>query len=149
MEALGSVSSIIAVIQIAGSIAKLCGGYVSDVKDAHQDIERLQQKAATLRDVLQKLIEASDVTNRKPLNLSNEVMISIKQCSDDLARLQKKLQPKTGHKAMSKVGLRALKWPLSKASVNNDVRMIEGYLAVFNAALQLGHMYVPNRMTWF
>ena len=149
MEALGSVSSIIAVVQIAGSVAKLCGGYISDVKDARQDIERLQQKAATLRDVLEKLIEASDTTNQKPLNLSNEVIISIQQCSQDLARLQKKLRPKTGHKTMSRVGLRALKWPLSKASTNDDVRMIEGYLAVFNAALQFGHMYVPNHMTWF
>jgi Fungal N-terminal domain of STAND proteins len=149
MEALGSVSSIVTVVQIAGSIAKLCGGYISDVKDARQDIERLQQKAATLHDVLQKLMEASDVKKRKPLNLSNEVMISIKQCSQDLERLQKKLQPKTGQKTMSKVGLRALKWPLSKASVNDDVRMIEGYLTIFNAALQLGHLYVPDCITWF
>jgi hypothetical protein len=149
MEALGSVSSIIAVVQIAGSIAKLCGGYISDVKDARQDIERLQQKAATLRDVLQKLIEASDMKNQTPLNLSNEVIISIKQCSQELARLQKKLQPKIGQKTMSRVGFRALKWPLSKASVNDDVEMIDGYLAVFNAALQLGHMYVLSRVTRF
>jgi hypothetical protein len=149
MEALGSVSSIVAVVQIAGSIAKLCGGYISDVKDARQDIERLQQKAATLHDVLQKLMEAGDVKKRKPLNLSNEVMISIKQCSQDLERLQKKLQPKTGQKTMSRVGLRALKWPLSKALVNDDVTMIEGYLIIFNAALQLGHLYVPDHITWF
>jgi hypothetical protein len=99
-------------------------------QDARHDVERLQQKAATLRDVLQQLIEASDVKNRKPLNLSNEVMTSIKLCSDDLARLQKKLQPKTGHQTMSKVGFRALKWPLFKASVNDEVSMIEGYLIV-------------------
>jgi hypothetical protein len=140
MEALGSVSSIIAVVQIAGSVAKLCGGYIADVKDARQDIERLQQKAAILRDVLQRMAEANDRTDPKPRNLSDNVLKSIGQCSQDLGRLQEKLQPKTRHKTMSRVGFRALKWPLSKASVNEEVRMIEGYLAVFNAALQLGHM---------
>ena len=147
MEALGSVSSIIAVVQIAGSVAKLCGGYIADVKDARQDIERLQQKAATLRDVLQRMVKANDRTNPKPRNLSDDVLKSVDQCLQDLGRLQEKLQPKTRHKTMSRVGLRALKWPLSKSSVNEEVRMIEGYLAIFNAALQLGHMYVSNRMT--
>jgi hypothetical protein len=140
MEALGSVSSIIAVVQIAGSVAKLCGGYIADVKDARQDIKRLQQKAATLRDVLQRMVKVNDRTNSKPRNLSDDVLKSVDQCSQDLGRLQEKLQPKTRHKTMSRVGFRALKWPLSKSSVNEEVRMIEGYLAVFNAALQLGHM---------
>lgn len=148
MEALGPVASIIAVVQIAGSVAKLCGGYIADVKDARQDIERLQQKASALRDVLQRMDEGHDGTNSKPQNLSDSVLKSVDQCSQDLGRLNEKLQPKTRHKTMSRVGLRALKWPLSKSSVNEEVRMIEGYLAVFNAALQLGHMYVSNRITY-
>jgi hypothetical protein len=146
MEALGSVGSVIAVVQIAGSVAKLCGGYIADVKDARHDIERLQQKTATLRDVLQRIAEANNRTNRKPSNLSDNVLKSVDQCSQDLGKLQEKLQPKTRHKIISMVGLRALKWPLSKSSVTEEVRMIEGYLAVFNAALQLGHMYVSNGM---
>ena len=36
MKALKSVGSVIAVIQIAGFIVKLCGDYISNVKDAHQ-----------------------------------------------------------------------------------------------------------------
>jgi Fungal N-terminal domain of STAND proteins len=142
MEALGSVSSVIAVVQIAGSVAKLCGGYIADVKDARQDIERLQQKAATLCDVLQRLTEENDRTNSKLRKLSDNVLKSVDQCLQDLGKLQEKIQPKTRHKTMSRVGLRALKWPLSKSSVNEEVRMIEGYLAVFDAALQLDHMYV-------
>ena len=142
MEALGSVSSVIAVVQIAGSVAKLCGGYIADVKDARQDIERLQQKAAILRDVLQRLAEENDGTKLHPRLLSDNVLKSVNQCSQDLRRLQEKLQPKTRHKTMSRVGLRALHWPLSKYSVNQEVKMIEGYLAIFNVALQLGHMYV-------
>jgi Fungal N-terminal domain of STAND proteins len=147
MEALGSVSSIIAVVQIAGSVAKLCGGYIADVKDARQDIERLQQKAATLQAVLQRMDEANDRRNPKPLNLSDNVLESVDRCLKDLWKLQGKLQPKTRHKTMSKFGMRALKWPLSKDAVNEEVRTIEGYLTVFNAALQLDHMYVSKHLS--
>ena len=139
MEALGSVGSIIAVVQIAGSIAKLCGGYIADVNDARRDIERLQQKAATLHDILER------VAKENPQLISDNVQKSVTQCSQDLERLQEKLQPNTRHKAMSRVGLRALKWPLSKSAVNKEVRMIEGYLKIFNGALQVDHMYVSYR----
>ena len=144
MEALGSASSIIAVVQIAGSIAKLCGGYIADVKNASKDIERLQQKAMTLSDVLQKIAEVDNETKSQPLNLSDTVWKSIDQCLQDLKKLQEKLQPKTRHKTMSNLGLRALKWPLSKSSVNEEMRLMEDYLAIFNAALQLDNKYASN-----
>ena len=147
MEALGSVGSIIAVVQIAGSIAKICGGYIADVNDARQDIERLQEKAATLRNILQRVAEENGRTKLNPRLLSDNLLKSVNQCSQDLGRLQEKLQPKTRHKTMSRVGLRALKWPLSKSSVNEEVKMIEGYLAIFNTALQLGHMYMSYPVT--
>lgn len=80
MAALGSVASIIAVVQIAGSVAKLCGGYIADVNDARQDIERLQKKAATLRDILQRVAEENDETDLNPRLLSDNVLKSITQC---------------------------------------------------------------------
>ena len=140
MEALASASSIIAVVQIAGSVAKLCGGYILDVKDARRDIERLQQKTATLHDVVERLAEMSDQTKAKPVSLPVHVMDSVSQCLEDLQKLQDRLQPKTRHKAMSKVGWRALKWPLSKNDVNEEVQRLEGYLTIFNTALQVNHM---------
>ena len=118
------------------------------MKNARQDVERLRREATTLRDVLDRMAETSDKKIRKHLNLSNDVLKSLDQCSQDLRNLQKKLQPKPGHKTMSRVGLRALKWLFSKSAVNDEVRWIENYLAIFNAAVQLGHMYVSNRMAW-
>lgn len=140
MEALGSVSSIITVAQVAGAVAKLCGGYILDVKDARQDIERLQKQTAALRDVVDRLSEMSDPKKSKSVSLSTHVMDSINRCLEDLQELHDRLQPKTKHKAMSKVGWRALKWPLSKSDVNEEMQRLEGYLAIFNTALQFGHM---------
>jgi hypothetical protein len=137
MEALGPASSIIAVIQISGSVAKVCGGYISDVKDARQDIERLQQKVTTLRGVVERLAEISDQTKAKPVSLPSHVMGSLRQCLQDLQKLQDGLQPKTRRKAMSKVGWRALKWPLSKRDVNEEVQRLEGYFTIFNTAFHM------------
>lgn len=146
METLGSAASIIAIVEIAASIAKLCGRYISDVKDARQDIEALQQKAAALSDVLQRLAGANDQKSSKPLILSDNVRVSVEQCSQDLQTLQGRLQPKNGHRKMRKFGRRALMWPLSKAEVNEEVKKLEGYLTAFNTALLLVHMYAFTRM---
>ena len=140
MEAVASASSIIAVVQVAGSVAKLCGGYILDVKDARRDIERLQQKTATLRDVVERLAEIGGQTKAKVISLPAHVMISVRQCLEDLQKLQDRLQPKARHKAMSKVGWRALKWPLSKNDVNEEVQRLESYVTIFNTALQLVHL---------
>jgi hypothetical protein len=109
MEAVASASSIITVVQIAASVAKLCGGYILDVKVARWDIERVQQKTAILRDVVEKLAKIDDQTQAKPVSLSAHVIAAVYQCLQDLQELQGKLQPKSKHNAMRKVGWRALK----------------------------------------
>lgn len=90
------------------------------------------------------MAEENDETDLNPRLLSDNVLKSVTLCSQDLGRLQEKLQPKTRHKTMSRVGLRALKWPLSKSSVNEEVKMIKGYLAIFNTALHLGHIAISQ-----
>jgi len=38
MDGLSLAASIIAVIQLTGSLVKLCGGYIQEVKDAQDEI---------------------------------------------------------------------------------------------------------------
>lgn len=137
VESLVTLGSITASFQLAGTMVKLCSSYIADVKDARQDILRLQQKAAASYDVLQTIAEVNGRPNRKPLNLSADELALINQCSDHLRALQEKLQPKIRHRAMSKFGVRALKWPLSKFVVDDEVKTMERYLTVLNAALQV------------
>jgi hypothetical protein len=146
MDALGATSGVIAVVQLAASIAKLCGGYIADVKDARQDIERLQQKASVLCDVLQRVADANNRHEQPALRLSADMLNAVDSCSENLEKLREKLQPKTRHRTMSKFGVRALKWPLSKSTVNEEVQWMEDYLVIFNTALQLDHMYVLDLM---
>ncbi|KAF4769995.1 hypothetical protein N7455_006629 [Penicillium solitum] len=55
MDGLSVAASTIGVIQLAGSIAKLCGGYIQDVKDARADIIALRQAINGLISVLENL----------------------------------------------------------------------------------------------
>ena len=71
MEGLGAAASVIAVVQVAAEVAKLCGGYLHDVQHARQDIDRMRVKALALHDVLERL-------NLSPQSNSNRA--AIQQC---------------------------------------------------------------------
>jgi predicted phage tail protein len=63
MEGISSAASVIAVIQLTGSLVKLCGCYIHKVKDAREEILTLQQAITglerTLQD-LQKFLQSSN-----------------------------------------------------------------------------------------
>jgi hypothetical protein len=55
MDPLSCAASIIAVIQLTGSIVGTCGGYINKVKNAQKDIVNLQQEISGLGEVLKML----------------------------------------------------------------------------------------------
>jgi DNA modification methylase len=57
MEPLSGAASVIAVIQLAGSIFHICGKYLNNVKNATEDIQRFQEQIVALTQVLQSLYE--------------------------------------------------------------------------------------------
>ena len=128
MEGVAAAGSVIAVVQIAAEITKLCASYIRAVRHAHDDIQRMESKVSALCRVLEKLENAPQLRDNAT---------TITQCGNDLRSIQEKLEPSTKHKAMKRFGIRALKWPLTSKEVDEKVRMLEGYLLVFNTALHL------------
>ncbi|KAG8531271.1 uncharacterized protein KY384_004629 [Bacidia gigantensis] len=128
MEVLGGVASGIAVVQISSEIAKLCGSYIIEVRDAQEEIERLRVKATAVHDVLCRL---------KSNNRIDGVGDSIQHCLDDLAPIKQKLEAKKRHRFKDRNGVRALKWPFSKKQVITIMESLEDYLLLFSTHLQL------------
>ncbi len=60
---------------------------------------------------------------------------NIQQCSIHLEHLQKKLEPGKRRKAMSRCGIRALKWPFERKELEKDLGVLERYKSTFTAAL--------------
>jgi hypothetical protein len=135
MAGIGEAASIIGVIQITAQVVKLCGGYLSEVNDARQDIEQLRSKALALQGVLEHAQRIVKDPKSGKLPVSNSALESLKQCVSDLQLLQTKLDPGKRGKVMKRFGLRALKWPFTKMEFENTVEMLDGYTTTFNTAL--------------
>ena len=80
MTGIGEAASIIAAIQITAQISKLFSGYLSEVKIAPKDVERLQSKISSLHNVLEKIEQmlgpsksAGLTMSLQSLNLSSDV----------------------------------------------------------------------------
>ncbi|KAJ5898218.1 hypothetical protein N7504_008506 [Penicillium tannophilum] len=137
MDVLSSAASVIAAIQLTGSLLKLCGGYIQEVKNARDEILTLQRAIKGLQGTLhglQKLLQSND---GKALPTSSRLVSNISDCLSDLRVLEVRLDPKQGMKLMRKVGLRALKWPLKRDEVEGFTQNLERYKSLFLLSLQV------------
>src|SRR5271156_4652895 len=103
MAGIGEAASIIGVIQITAQVVKLCGGYLSEVNDARQDIERLRSRASALQGVLEHAQRIVEDSKSGRLPVSNSVLESLKQCVSNLQLLQAKIGPREETKGHEKV----------------------------------------------
>jgi Fungal N-terminal domain of STAND proteins len=140
MAGIGEAASIIAVVQITAQISKLCSGYLSEVKNAPKDVERLQSKISSLHSVLEKIEQMLRGSKSARLTMSTSVLEPLKRCVTDLEELKAKLDVGKRKKPMSRVGLRSLRWPFTRKEVEKAVEMLEGYTMTFNVALLADNM---------
>ncbi|GMG38397.1 unnamed protein product [Aspergillus oryzae] len=117
MDGLSLAASVIAVIQLTGSLVKLCGGYIQEVRNAREEILILQRAVTGLQDTFQDLQNNLQENKAKDLPTSSRLPSDITACLSDLQALEARLNPGKGKSLMSKMGLRALKWPLKRAEV--------------------------------
>ncbi|KAL5372303.1 hypothetical protein DPSP01_013598 [Paraphaeosphaeria sporulosa] len=140
MDGLSGAASVIAVIDISAKVASLCFQYSVAAKDAKRDIERLQQKATNIKNVLEELQQLVDKQGSQ-LPSTHKLLELLKECHQQLqdleGRLQANLEPSGRRKAMSKLGFRALKWPFTSKEVEKAVQYLGNYRNTFSLALQV------------
>ncbi|KUL81516.1 hypothetical protein ZTR_10187 [Talaromyces verruculosus] len=140
MDGLSSAASVVAVIQLAGSLVKLCGGYIHEVKNARDDILTLQRAIAGLQGTLQDLQKDLQSNDSRVLSTSSRHVSNITDCLSELRALEATLDPGKGKKLMKKVGLRALKWPMKRKELEDVIQKIERYKTSFLLSLQVDHI---------
>lgn len=144
MDGLSSVASVIAVIQLAGSLVTICGGYIQKVKHARDDITTLKSAIESLRQILQDLLHFLEDSNNKRLPTSPRLASDVTNCLSDIRALNEKLESRMGKRSMRKCGFRAWRWPLERAEVNGEVQKFERYKSSFLLSLQVDQTYVSN-----
>jgi flagellin-specific chaperone FliS len=137
MDGLSGAASVIAVIDISAKITSICYQYSTAVKNARDDIERVQRKVSDITQILEKLKQLLDSQDKTRLSSTYSLLDSLSQCSRELEDVKAKLDPGKTRKTMSRLGFRALKWPFTSKQVDKIVLTLEGYQQTFLLALQV------------
>ena len=143
-EALGLAASVIAVVDLSAKVASRCSEYYANVKNARDDIERLQGEAQRLKKTLEHAQSLCNSPNCTKLEASQTLRDGVKDCRVQLAQLEIKLEPRTRQKVMSRCGIRALKWPFRSAEVNGVVERLGRCRdnISFNLLVEIGRAHV-------
>ncbi|KAF3207839.1 hypothetical protein TWF679_008170 [Orbilia oligospora] len=131
MEAVGAAASIIAIIELAAKLTKLCRGYVGDVKSAESDQIALYDRVLATGKLAEKVDSLIHGPDKDKLESSADLKDSLAKCLDILKELERKFKPRGITTRLKKV-MKSLKWPLDKAEVNKVI----GNLKVLEDTIQ-------------
>jgi hypothetical protein len=140
MDGLSGAASIIAVVNLSAEIASRCFQYSVAVKNAKEDIGSLQREVSCIGDVLRGAGELLGGSGGVRLLTSQRLSDSLKGCFVQLGELNRRLEPSNTRKVMSRVGVRALKWPFTSKEVEKIIADLERYKRTFSLALQVDQM---------
>lgn len=141
MEAIASASSVIAVIDLSAKVASLLFQYLTAVKKARPDIERLQGELDRLNTTLEGTRHLLESPNGTRLQTSQRLQAELSGCSSQLTdletRLEKKLNTRRTTRMMSRYGIRRLKWPFESKDLDTMIKAFERHRDALTAALTI------------
>ncbi|PNP59217.1 hypothetical protein FNYG_14999 [Fusarium nygamai] len=124
-EALGVASSVIAVVDLSAKVFSLCLQCSQEVKNAKDDIERLRKEVAAFQDTTKELKALIEGPRGRGLKASRRLVSAIEDGHSTLGKVEQRLRPSTGRKAMSRFGMRALKWPFESKDIEGTIEKLE------------------------
>ena len=139
MDGLSGAASIIAVIDVSAKIISLCSKYSAAVRNSRKDIDRLQKKVTSIKDVFGQVEQLLNGQNKMLCSTTHNLSDSLKECLRDLEELETQLKPSKTQKTMSRFGVRALKWPFTSKGVEKCIASLESYEQIYTLALLADH----------
>src|SRR5215475_5720622 len=132
-----SLASIIAIVQLTGTIINICYDYQKGVRKAHKDQAAITKELKSLHAVLERLLElAESESDKGSARLSTFDSLTkpdgpLAECEAELISLKEKLEPASGWKAVGK----ALTWPLKEGDTRKILDKLERLKGTLNLAL--------------
>lgn len=146
MEAFGTAANVLTVIELSTRVASLCLQYSRAVKDARASIESLREELKTLAITLEGAQRLLNGPNGSRLQTSQRLRNRFDSCRTQLEELEENLKRTLNvgrrQNAMSRVGLRALKWPFESKDVNDIIVTLKDHRDELTVALSIDHLYV-------
>jgi hypothetical protein len=140
MDVLSVAANIIAVVELSAKVASLCAQYCSSVKNAKEDITRLQGVVENLNDVFKDCHNLLNGPHGPKLESSQRLRNALKESSSYLNNLASKLELGGGRKTMSRLGLRALRWPFTSKEVDRIISGLKQGKENITLAMQIDQM---------
>lgn len=138
--------TIIAVATAATTVLSLLSKYAQDVKNAREDVERLLKQIEDIHSLLLRIETIAKSPYSAKLPALDTALTAIKKTFSDIQELVEKLKPKTSKRLMSKVGLRALKWPFTKEEMASYIVRLESEKTSLTLALQADSTQVFRKL---
>lgn len=142
MDGVSAAASVLALIEISLKVVSVCADYYSNVQNAKNDIDRVRLEIEAFLDVLRSLHKLAQNPKNADIFASKSLSDSIEQCRLDLQKLQSKLDLGKGRKTMSRLGIRALKWPFESKDIQQVMGALERYKSTFSLNLSVNQTYV-------
>ncbi|RYP64171.1 hypothetical protein DL770_009236 [Monosporascus sp. CRB-9-2] len=136
-ETLGVVGSAIAVVDMSTKVVSLCSQYCKAVKHAKGDIERIRAEVTTLKNVSIDVQQLLEDPKGAQLKASQRLRVALSDSQSQLQGLEQRLDPGTRRRVMSRVGARALKWPLESKDVEKIVQDLFRCTQTISLSLQV------------
>ncbi|KAF4445382.1 Vegetative incompatibility HET-E-1, partial [Fusarium albosuccineum] len=139
MDGLSVAANVIAVVELTAKVASLCVQYSTAVKNARSDIERLQRELNSLEAVLSRARSLAEGPHGAKLQAIQQLQGGLDDASSQLlhlcARMEEKLANSKTRKAMSRFGIRALKWPFESSEIETIIRNLDRNRDALSTAL--------------
>lgn len=133
MDPLSAAASIVALLQLTGSVIK----YLHGVKNASDDIKCLTLELCTMKGLLSTLEDTLDAVDPMLLNLLDGPDGVFKQLRSTLEQLLSK----TGSAPSNNLG-KLLRFPFKKGDIDNSLSSVERQKGVLSLILQGNHLQV-------
>ncbi|CAG9988698.1 unnamed protein product [Clonostachys byssicola] len=137
MEGIGVAANLVAVVDITAKIAAQCYDYAKKVYSAKADIDRVQKEIIALTGIAKSVQGLLSGPNGDRLATSHPLQTAIGDALDLLRTVDEKMALKKGQKTMSRLGLRALKWPFKKSEIKVIIGDLRNCGQNINSALQM------------
>ncbi|KAK6539216.1 hypothetical protein TWF694_009457 [Orbilia ellipsospora] len=150
MDGLSAAASVIAVIQVATSVAKVCGQYLKEVKHARNEIEALTKQTEIVIKLLEHTQSLLDGPHKAKLKASRELASSLSNCKTELDSVELRLKQDFALQSANKqkgrffhrFGSKDFKWPFAKKEVDGIIGRLEKIQQSVDRALQLDQIKV-------
>ncbi|KAH6883823.1 hypothetical protein B0T10DRAFT_445692, partial [Thelonectria olida] len=137
MEGIGIAANVIAVVDLSANVLSLCFQYSREVKNAKDDIDRLRNEVENLKATSKRFQGLIDGPHGTKLQATQELHFAVKESRSRLEELEHSLRPSTSRKAMSRFGIRALKWPFQSRDIERTIELFARSRDAISLALQV------------